>query len=266
MTMSASAIVSRPAPGAFPPSGIPALWEEGSRLHPVDRALLLLSASSPGTAWEELASLTVGERDAALLALRRELFGDTLAGESFCPECGEQVEFQASVTELLAADDGRLRSGNRRGTLRLPEGRSLEFRLPDSRDLAVLVGADDPDRARRILAERCLARDFAEEKAGEEMTERETVPFSDELLSLLSQAMEQSDPLADIRFDLACPDCGREWSVALDILSWLWDELSREARGLLRDVHVIARAYGWSERSILALPPERRRAYIDMIL
>lgn len=262
--MSVTVIVSPPSPGAFSPSRIPDLWEEGRRLHPVDRALLLLSAASPETGWEELASLTVGERDAALLALRRGLFGDTLAGESFCPDCGGQVEFQASVTELLAADDGRLRSGKRRGTLRLPEGRSLEFRLPDSRDLAALVGADDPDRARRILAERCVTADLAGEGGGEELKEIE--PFSDEFLALLSQAMEQSDPLADIRFDLTCPDCGREWSVALDILLWMWDELGREARGLLRDVHVIARAYGWSERNILDLSPERRRAYVDMIL
>jgi hypothetical protein len=30
---------------------------------------------------------------------------------------------------------------------------------------------------------------------------------------------------------------------------------------MLRDVHQLARAYGWSERDILALPLDRRLAY-----
>lgn len=261
--MMTSATVPRAAAQSIPVSltalQILNLWEDGRRLHPIDRALAILSAGLPGVAWEELASLTVGERDAALLRLRRTLFGDGLAGESRCPGCGEQVEFTGSIAELLASAGGTLYSGNRRGTLRLPEGRSLEFRLPDSVDLSVLVGADDPATARRLLAERCITG----VPEGEETELAD--PISDEVVTLLSDAMEECDPLADIQFDLVCPNCGGEWGITLDILAWLWEELSREARRLLHDVHIIARAYGWSEESILALSPARRRTYIDMI-
>jgi len=37
--------------------------------------------------------------------------------------------------------------------------------------------------------------------------------------------------------------------------------LSARARRLLRDVHELARAYGWSERDILELSLTRRLAY-----
>lgn len=237
------------------------LWEEGRTLHPIDRALTLLTAAFPGVAWETLAALPIGERDAALLELRRDLFGNQLEGDSQCSSCGRQVEFQADIAELLASANRDLYSGNRGGTLRLPEGRSLEFRLPDSVDLSLLVGADSPEGARRLLAERCLAMGGEGSDAG-----GGAEPLTDEVIAALSVAMEECDPLADIQFDLACPDCGSRWSVTLDILSWLWEELAREAHRLLRDVHVLARAYGWSEQSILGLSPARRKTYIEMIL
>lgn len=245
---------------AFPVSlsgpQIVGLWEQGRRLHPIDRALSLLSAAFPRSEWEELAALTIGERDAALLALRRELFGDRLPGDSRCPECGGRVEFEASIPELLAAA-----SGNRGGSLRLPQGGSLEFRLPDSIDLALVVDAGSAEQGRRTLAERCITQgpDGDAGDAGSGV-------LTDEIIEALSEAMGGCDPLAEVQFDLCCPDCGHEWSVTLDILSYLWEELAREARRLLHDVHVIAGAYGWSEESILAMPAGRRRTYIDMIL
>ena len=37
--------------------------------------------------------------------------------------------------------------------------------------------------------------------------------------------------------------------------------MSGRAKGLLRDVHELARAYGWTERDVFALPLGRRFAY-----
>jgi len=42
-------------------------------------------------------------------------------------------------------------------------------------------------------------------------------------------------------------------------------ELTHRARGLLRDVHRIARAYHWSERDILTMPVGRRLAYLLLL-
>lgn len=42
-------------------------------------------------------------------------------------------------------------------------------------------------------------------------------------------------------------------------------ELSDRARGLLRQVHTIARTYHWSERDVLTLEISRRAAYLLLI-
>ena len=36
------------------------------------------------------------------------------------------------------------------------------------------------------------------------------------------------------------------------------------ARRTLRDVHVLARAYGWREADVLALSPTRRQIYVEL--
>ena len=41
-------------------------------------------------------------------------------------------------------------------------------------------------------------------------------------------------------------------------------EVEAEAMRLLRDVHVLARQYGWREADIIAMSPLRRQMYVEM--
>ena len=50
-----------------------------------------------------------------------------------------------------------------------------------------------------------------------------------------------------------------------DIAGFFWAELDAWARRLLREIHTLARFYGWSEAEILALSPLRRRCYLEMV-
>ncbi len=50
-----------------------ACWEHGRRRHPLDRALLLFAAAEPHVDPATLADRTLGERNAALLHLRRDV-------------------------------------------------------------------------------------------------------------------------------------------------------------------------------------------------
>lgn len=228
------------------------IWERGERLHPIDRGLLLLSEGWPDIAWEQLAELPIGRRDAALMELRRSVFGDRIEGYARCPSCDQEVEFPLSLQELLATvpDDSDLR-------MEFPDGSHHAFRLPDSSDLAAIVERGDPENMRERLAERCLLTD--PEKG-------ESPVLNDEMIEALSLAMQKADPLADVRVDLVCPDCGDEWEVVFDILTWFWEELSRAARALLGEVHLLASRYGWSEEAILGMSARRRKHYIDLIL
>ncbi len=50
-----------------------------------------------------------------------------------------------------------------------------------------------------------------------------------------------------------------------DIASFLWKALHAWAKLMLGDVHELARAYGWTEADILALPsPTRRQIYLEL--
>ena len=42
-------------------------------------------------------------------------------------------------------------------------------------------------------------------------------------------------------------------------------EVQARARRLLREVDVLARAYGWTEADVLALSEQRRTAYLEIV-
>ena len=76
--------------------------------------------------------------------------------------------------------------------------------------------------------------------------------------------MLAADPLSEVLVGVACPACGTEFVVDLDVAGFVWAELRGRARELLRDVHVLARAYGWTESEVLALGERRRAAYLEL--
>jgi hypothetical protein len=77
--------------------------------------------------------------------------------------------------------------------------------------------------------------------------------------------MAEADPLAEIVFSLTCPACSTTFDADLDIAGFVWNELRGRARRLLHEVAVLARAFGWTERQVLALPERRRAAYLDLV-
>ena len=77
--------------------------------------------------------------------------------------------------------------------------------------------------------------------------------------------MGQSDPQAEIQLHLTCPACSRSWSVLFDIVSFFWSEICVQAKRLLREVHTLARVYGWREAEILSMSTARRQLYLEMV-
>jgi hypothetical protein len=231
------------------------VWEWGRHEPPARRALALVAAAFPGHTHDDLAQLSIGRRDALLLAARERIFGTRLALTGRCPRCGERLELDLSVAELLAAAPTGAED-------RLLEARwgdwRVTFRLPDSADLlAASASRSDP---RRELLARCLL------DASEGGAPRATADAPDELVERAQAAMLAADPLAEIRLDMACPACGHEWTPLFDPLAYFWEEIGNWAGGILQEVHLLARAYGWREADILALSPSRRRAYLQLVL
>ncbi|MGZ3445570.1 MAG: T4 family baseplate hub assembly chaperone [Myxococcaceae bacterium] len=229
------------------------ICEWGRDKHPLDRALVLLRAASPGVDPLALARLPIGRRDALLLELRARTFGPKLEVLVPCPKCGERLEMALTVDELrVPAPEAP------RGLLEL-EGWALDYRLPDSNDLAALAHLKDPRVARARLLQRCMR----EARSQGQPVSLTSVP--EEVLAALAARMAEEDPQADITFRLDCPDCNHTWRAAFDILSFYWSELETQARQLQREVHELARVYGWTESTILSMSAVSRQRYLELV-
>jgi hypothetical protein len=227
----------------------------GEDRHPLDRALILLAAACPERKWDELAALSIGERDAHLLTLREGTFGSELNGFAECPRCAERLEFNVAVADLRVAGE----SGTGEEEFKLNAGGlALRFRLPNSRDLAALLSCGDTAAARSLLVQRCVleaSRDGAPVASSE---------LPAETITGLARRMAACDPQAEVLLDLCCPACDYTWLMLFDIVAFFWTELAAQARRLLREVHALAQAYGWREADVLGMSARRRRFYLEM--
>src|ERR1700745_1583586 len=70
------------------------LWEQGSSMHPLDRALLALGVALPETQPGTLADWPLGRRNRALVELRCACFGSRLQAWTACTRCAEKMEFE----------------------------------------------------------------------------------------------------------------------------------------------------------------------------
>jgi hypothetical protein len=229
-------------------------WERGLAQHPVDRALTLLSAACPELSFAELANLTIGQRDAALLALREALFGRRLDCVALCPRCDTRLEFKLDTAVL--AEQARLQSQSEREIE--VDGWRLKYRAPNSDDLAAAAGAGDVANARRLLLRRCISA-----AAGEVPDSAE--PWPESVSEAVAEQLARAETIADIILTLQCAACTHGWELAFDIGSFFWSEVSALAKRHLRDVHILAWAYGWSEGDILAMSAARRQFYLDSV-
>lgn len=230
------------------------VWEVGEDQHPLDRALTVLAAACPELTWDELAKLSIGQRDARLLALRERTYGPMLESFVECPQCSESLEFKVMAADLRAtepAEDGR--------ALELTsDGFELRFRLPDSRDLAAVLECRDLSAAHDVLVQRCVL----EARRGETPIAGSELPA--DIAAEISRSMSEHDPQAEVLIDLRCPACNHHWQALLDIVTFFWTELSTQAQRLLREVHTLALAYGWREADILGMSTRRRQFYLEM--
>ncbi len=233
------------------------IWELGRNEPPWERDLAILGVAFPDARREELAALTLGRRNACLLSVREHLFGSRLDGFAECPLCGAALEF--------AIDAGRIRCqegepADEAGERTLESGGyHLRFRALTGADLAAIEGHGGAAAARLALAARAVI------SAGREGAEVAARELPEPVVCDLAAALLRCDPRAETLLDLECPGCRNRWEVMLDIGGYLWTEIRAQARRLMGEVHVLARAYGWSEAQTLSLSAARREFYLEMV-
>lgn len=231
------------------------IWETGQSQHPIDRAITMLTFAYPEKSLDELASLSIGQRDTSLLTLREITLGEKMESYAECPQCAERLEFTVNVADIRLTEpipainqEYLLTSGNLQ----------LRFRLPNSKDLAAVVGYQDVNKARYLIGQRCV---LEVNRDGVALDDKELSP---DLMTVLAQQMAECDPQAEILLNLTCPACNHHWQILFDIVAFFWSEISVQAKRLLREVHTLARFYGWREADILAMSAVRRQFYLDL--
>ncbi len=231
------------------------VWERGLAQSPTERALTLLAAACPETSSESLATLTVGERDARLMTLRRWTFGSQLVCVATCQSCDEQLELSFGSDDLFTKHDAVPTGGF---SLAVDEY-ELWFRLPNSLDLVEVANCNGPDAARQRLLERCISKI---ERNGESIA---IADASVSVLKALATRMGEIDGFGNVQLLLNCPRCAHRAEAIFDIESFFWKEISAWATRILREVHQLASAYGWREIDVLNMSAWRRQVYLNLI-
>jgi len=232
-----------------------AAWEQGVQQPSFERALTLLGAASTEPR-EELAKLSVGARDARLLELCEMVFGPRFDAFAECPACDERLEYSFSALDLRGHPDVSHSAPEfeaAMGQIR------MRLRLLTSEDLRAAGRIPDVAVTRRVLAERCVV----DASRGEEAIPAQAL--SEELLDFAASRVAEADPAADQQIKLNCPACGHNWQVLFDVERFLWAKVNALVKRLLTEVHLLARAYGWTEREVLALGARRRQFYLEMV-
>lgn len=231
-------------------------------LPPATRATALLARCLEGG--EEAAhALTIGDREALLLHLRRLTFGEAMECVLRCPEasCGKPMEFSLRIDDLLIPP---YPEPSRSHSLQIEAGSSeygIVFRIPTAADLdaAAAFAAENAERGALELLRRCVLH------ADRDGTECDVTVLPSCAREAVAEAMARHDPQAELELDLSCPACQNAFSVVFDAAAFLLQEIDDAATGLLRQVHLLASHYGWSESEILRIPAGRRARYIELV-
>jgi hypothetical protein len=198
------------------------------------------------------ARLLVGDRDYLMLHLRRLTLGDAVRAVVTCPACGAKMDVDFATSAIPVA---RLPQTASACCLTLEgegrAGRAVRFRLPCGADQEAVAEMEEEQAVETLLA-RCLLDDGGVALAPDE---REQVIAE----------MERRAPRSDLELDLACPECGHAFLLPFDMTAFFLQELRVNGAQLLREVHLLALYYHWSEAEILGLRRDRRRAYLALL-
>ena len=244
------------------------LLETGESLLPAQRTTALLARCltrlgplSP-LSTETAASLTVGDREALLLHLRRLTLGERLQCVLACPnpDCGEKMDLDLKVGDLLLPPYPHAQERYETTITENGSNYSVRFRPPtgeDQEEAASLAKSDAPAAA-DLLLRRCVERVATED--GQPVEDLPPV-----VINQLPTVMAELDPQAELMMNATCPVCEHGFSALFDTATYLLQELESRARQLYGEVHLLAFYYHWSEAEIMGMTARKRHLYLGLL-
>jgi hypothetical protein len=211
----------------------------------------LLSIGDEAVMPEQLASLTMADRQWLILNLAYALQGGGYWLKGWCDSCKQPFDLFLDPRQLpvKTAGDGfpfiELDLGEDRLCLRLPNGVDQEH-----------IAGLDADEAIKLLLSACLLSvNGGSVPAGYV----DTLDAHD--LQQIDEAFDEVSPYVGTMLVTACPECKQPQQ--MEINPYLLDTMRHEV--LFQEVHMLASEYHWSEREILSLSRERRQLYLRLI-
>lgn len=242
------------------------LFENGESLLPAERATALLTRclSRLGTqtnpAADVVRSLTVGDREALLLHVRRLTLGERLHCVIICAQCGEKMDLEMKVGDLLAPPYSLNRE---RPEVEVTDN-GVRYRVR----LRLLTGGDAEAAAAMALVDPRGAADLLLYRCVESITTDNGRPVDElpaALLEYLPAALLDLDPQAEIRMKFACLECKRPFCALFDASAYFFQEIAAGIKQLYREVHTLAFYYHWSEAEIIRMTRRKRQRYLRLL-
>jgi predicted RNA-binding Zn-ribbon protein involved in translation (DUF1610 family) len=242
------------------------LLEQGGSLLPAQwttevlaRCVTRLSSGEPVTR-DTMRALTVGDREALLLHLRRLTAGDRMQCVLACPACGEKLDLELKATDLLVPACGEPQERHETWVRAGDAACRIVFRLPTGADqeAAASLARTDVDAAADLLLHRCV----------ESVVDADGSPVQELPAAVREQLparMAELDAQAELTLRLTCPACSGMFTTIFDVASFLFQEIQADLRHLDHEVHLLAYHYHWSPSDILGLSTRQRRRYLELL-
>ena len=183
-----------------------------------------------------LLRMSVGDRDRALAALYRDLYGDRIQADAKCVGCGATYEIRFTLSALVA---GRQPDGSAAGDPPVLTVGDSQLRLPQMRDLA-----EGPEG---FLDRLLVVGPVPDAEAAE-------------------TAIEAADPALELDLAGTCPECGSPQATPFSMAGFLTASLARDRAFLNREVHLIASTYHWSLTEIHSLSRADRQGFARLLI
>jgi len=218
----------------------------------------ILCACLENTTAEDMLRLTVSRRTEYLLRITSLSTGRDLTYALRCIACGQRIEVDFSVDELVAVQREAEGRGAEDGIPVELEGRTLMLRVPTGYDQMrwQRIGFTD---ARHMVEE--MARMLLYDPASPDPAST----LDEAAIKQLNQVLQDFDPLVNFSFAANCPSCGEVGQYEVDLQGAALEALHAMQTRVLEDVHQLALNYHWHEDSIMALPVWRRQHYLSLI-
>ena len=204
--------------------------------------------------------LSVGDREALLLHIRRLTLGERVSCLLSCPNCGKKMDLDLQIGELLLPPYPHRRQIHSADIADSEHSYHVKFRVPNGEDQEAVAGsaAQSIDAAADLVLRRCVEQ-------VDSMDEENLSDLPPIVARELPTKMAALDPQAELLLDLTCPECAAGFVVPFDAGDYICRELAMQEREFYREVHALSLHYHWSEDAVLGLSRRKRHIYLELL-